>query len=232
MGICASNAVVRAVLRPLRHVPWHRCRHDPHRCGPGENQALSVAILIQIVAQQIPTKLNSTTITYSTFVGPKVLTKDEARRSPSISLGCGSCWGNGMTTTERLGLLCLRRGRICCLGLTECSPGEGLICMRGAIRASGGRPRSAVELLIERLVPFKQRPPARPIVQFHEIHRGAAPLQLLPFILYLGALLTPFVEFGIKGLLSRSMGVRHSIASICLTHSNASVVRLRMASLS
>jgi hypothetical protein len=32
--------------------------------------------------------------------------------------------------------------------------------MRGAIMASGARPRSAVELFIERLVPFEQRPPA------------------------------------------------------------------------
>ena len=51
-----------------------------------------------------------------------------------------------------------------CLGLTECSPGEGLTFMRDAIRASGDRTSSAVELLIERLVPFEQRPPARPII--------------------------------------------------------------------
>jgi hypothetical protein len=44
--------------------------------------------------------------------------------------------------------------------------------MRGAITASEDRPRSAVELLIERLMPFEQRPAARPIVQSREIHRG------------------------------------------------------------
>ena len=68
--------------------------------------------------------------------------------------------------------------------------------MRDAIRASGDRKSSAVELLIERLVPFEQRPPARPIVQLQEIHRGAAPLQLSLFVLYSGALRNPFIEFG------------------------------------
>jgi hypothetical protein len=105
--------------------------------------------------------------------------------------------------------------------------------MRGAIMASGDRRRSAVKLLIERLVPFEQRPTARPIVQSHEIYRGVAP----PFVL-LGALPISFIEFSclrggrINGLLSLSMGVHHSTASICLTHSNASVVRLRVASFS
>jgi hypothetical protein len=90
--------------------------------------------------------------------------------------------------------------------------------MRGAIMASGARPRSAVELLIERLVPFEQRPPSRPIVQSYEIHRGVA---RSPFLLYSGALPTPFVEFGclreerIKKLLSRSMVPHHSAASMC-----------------
>src|SRR5260370_629011 len=96
--------------------------------------------------------------------------------------------------------------------------------MRGAIMASGARPRSAVELFIERLVPFEQRPPARLIVQSYEIHRGA----LSPFVL-LGALPIPFVSFGclreerIKKLLSCSLVPHHSAASMCSTHSNAAV---------
>jgi hypothetical protein len=68
--------------------------------------------------------------------------------------------------------------------------------MRGAIRASGDRTSSAVELFIEWLVVFEQRPPARPIVQSHEIHCGVALLQLSPFALYSGAMPTPFVQFG------------------------------------
>jgi hypothetical protein len=68
--------------------------------------------------------------------------------------------------------------------------------MGGAIRASGACPCSAVKLLIERLVPFEQRPSARLIVQSHEIYRGVAPLQLSSFALYSDALLIPFVEFG------------------------------------
>ena len=112
------------------------------------------------------------------------------------------------------------------------SPGEGLTCMRGAIMASGARPRSAVELLIKRLVPFEQRPPARPIVQSHEIHRGVAPLQLSPFFI-LDALPIPFVEFGclreerIKKLLSRSRVPHHSTVSMWSTHSNAKPLRSR-----
>jgi hypothetical protein len=63
--------------------------------------------------------------------------------------------------------------------------------MCGAIRTSGDR-----KLLIKRLVPFEQRPPARPIVQPRDVHRSAAPLQLSPFVLYSGALQIPFIEFG------------------------------------
>jgi hypothetical protein len=48
--------------------------------------------------------------------------------------------------------------------------------MRSAIMASGARRRSAVELLIERLVPFEQRPAARPIVQ------SIARRRLSPFV--------------------------------------------------
>ena len=78
-----------------------------------------------------------------------------------------------MTTTEHLRLLCLRRRRVCCLGSTECSPGEGAPCMRGAITASlevsqelrdaGERAFAVIRSAAERLVaqiPAAQRPPA------------------------------------------------------------------------
>jgi hypothetical protein len=95
---------------------------------------------------------------------------------------------------------------------------ESAPCMRGAIMASGDRRRSAVELLIERLVPFEQRPTARPIVQSREIHRGAALLDTLPI---------SFIEFSclrekhIKELLSHSRVPQHSEASRRSAHSNA-----------
>jgi hypothetical protein len=102
--------------------------------------------------------------------------------------------------------------------------------MRGTIMASEARPRSAVKLLIERLVPFEQS--HRHVRLFNPMKSTGVSRRFTPVILYSAALRIPFVEFGIKGLLSRSMGVCHSTASICFTHSNASIVRLRMASLS
>jgi hypothetical protein len=94
--------------------------------------------------------------------------------------------------------------------------------MRGAIMTSGARPRSAVELLMKRLVPFEQRPAARPVVQSYEIHRGVTRLRLTPFVF-----LRPPFEFGglrrkrIKKLLTRRIGARHSTISLCSRHSNA-----------